>query len=228
MVLSVGEQKSRAYRRFILRQLGHLLHETRRFPPPSHGGFGFFGSASLTIVYQLIQLSSTKIWLYMEWVGALLQGLRVIFSAGQCGVKEEKAKTRVKEKQISHRVLTSPTNGEYQLRHRSEHYQRKASVSVGIGQADISNPMSQGIFLRLPFRQILPAKKVGKKIAMKMEGPWIPFGALRPGSANWSYSRKLSSRFRRAGRFSFLSAFASICRMRSRVSPKTSPTSSRV
>ena len=51
------------------------------------------------------------------------------------------------------RLRIAPTNGEYQLRHRSEHYQGKESVSVGIGQADISNPMSQGIFLRPPSKK---------------------------------------------------------------------------
>ena len=38
-----------------------VFSQTRRFPPPSHGGFGLLRSASIPIVYQLIQLSS-KTW----------------------------------------------------------------------------------------------------------------------------------------------------------------------
>jgi len=64
--------------------------------------------------------------------------------------------------------------------HNKQYSQGKENTSVGIGQAGRSNPMSQGIFLRLPFRHILPPKKVREKIGMKMEGPWIPFGALGP------------------------------------------------
>ena len=40
----------------VLRQLGHLA-KIRRFPPPSHGGFGFIGRISLvfTIQHDLIK-----------------------------------------------------------------------------------------------------------------------------------------------------------------------------
>jgi hypothetical protein len=36
---------------FTLRQLGHLSLKTRRFPPPSHGGFGFIGIKFFEIVF---------------------------------------------------------------------------------------------------------------------------------------------------------------------------------
>ncbi len=41
------ETKNRAYRRLILRQLGHLLFiRPAAFRPSPHGGFGFVGKAT--------------------------------------------------------------------------------------------------------------------------------------------------------------------------------------
>ncbi len=50
---NIQKQKSRTYLRFILRQLGRLFpKKTRRFPSPSHGGFGFIERISFVLGIQ--------------------------------------------------------------------------------------------------------------------------------------------------------------------------------
>jgi hypothetical protein len=44
--LVATKTKKPSYRIFILRQLGHLIEKTRRFPSPSHERFGFIGIKS--------------------------------------------------------------------------------------------------------------------------------------------------------------------------------------